>query len=94
MSEQTKPDRDIVDVIDAMVAVCPLDGEGAEVRQRLEAVKEKAHYTPPEMMGYRWNYLSQVVNSVVPAPPEELKAWQLEMVGIFCPQMKADESDE
>lgn len=56
------PERNLVAVIDRILALVPEDAErGESIRNRLRAVRESASFAAPEAMGRLWERLGQVL---------------------------------
>lgn len=65
--------RDITKVIDAVLPT--LREHAPRAAQRLESIREKACYTPPELMVERWVDLAWILTAELPAPAEGVPTW-------------------
>lgn len=72
--------RNIVDVIDQVLAVIP---EGNEIAvNELKSLRSTCVYSPPEQILLLWNLFSEKMNYVVSQPPVVVE-WEIKAIAIF-----------
>lgn len=80
MQEADKPSRQLTDVIERMIVVVPKD---APIKKMLESIYRSAMVAAPEVQGFHWGRVADVLESELPATESEFNEWQARVVSIF-----------
>ena len=76
--------RDLTRIIGEIIVELP---EGHDhIISLLKSVLSSAIYSSPELMGFRWMQVSNILNDYIPYPPEE--EWQKNIDKIFSGEEK------
>lgn len=73
--------RDIIKVITEMINKIP--STEIEFLSQLNNLIDSCKYTAPEMIGLRWEQLTEIVNEYIVVEPESLNEWQRNVISIF-----------